>query len=29
MFYDVGQGQGWQRNIVMDGQGDSVKSSVR
>ncbi len=19
MFYDVGQGQGWQRNIVMDG----------
>jgi hypothetical protein len=19
MFYDVGQGQGWQRNIIMDG----------
>jgi hypothetical protein len=28
MFYDVGQGQGWQRNIVMDG-GPHVPASIR
>jgi hypothetical protein len=28
MFYDVGQGQGWQRNIVMDGKAH-VPASIR
>ena len=28
MFYDVGQGQGWQRNIVMDGR-PHLPSSIR
>ena len=28
MFYDVGQGQGWQRNIAMDGSGH-LPSSIR
>ncbi len=28
MFYDVGQGQGWQRNIVMDG-GPHLPASIR
>ena len=28
MFYDVGQGQGWQRNIVMDGS-NHLPSSIR
>src|SRR5215475_6272573 len=28
MFYDVGQGQGWQRNIVMDGS-SHLPSSIR
>jgi hypothetical protein len=28
MFYDVGQGQGWQRNIVMDGS-SHLPSNIR
>src|SRR5437899_1058551 len=28
MFYDVGQGQGWQRNIVMNG-GPHLPASIR
>jgi len=28
IFYDVGQGQGWQRNIIMDGR-PHLPASVR